>query len=157
MKEFLKLFRKDKAPQSSGLTEMHKLVRRKEDTQEIDENDPLLNFADRPYTSAFDFAEFKNIEYLPTGDLSNQVALTEPGLDVSVGEQKEDRVFLNKVLDLTNRETLVALDISPELLLKKPYVQTQLLGHLALKNGFDGILVPTPRVAGGKVLVVLKK
>lgn len=113
----------------------------------------LLSFTDRPYS----LSKQANDEYLAIGDYAQDVIAQEAGLSVaSDGKPQQEKVELDKVLDLTNTVVLKQLEIKSEDLISKPYTIHEMISAIARKKGFKGLIAPSPRVSGGKVLVIFE-
>ncbi len=115
--------------------------------------DNLLDFRDRPYSLGF-----VNDEYLAIGNYSNEELLNEPGLaTTNNGNSEVSHISLEKVLDLTNEHNLESLNITKEILVNKPYNKHGMTSHIARTNGYQGMIVPSPRIHNGKILILFQK
>ena len=87
----------------------------------------------------------------------NQYGLRKEQIDELIFSTKE--VKLNKVLDLTDPEVLTSLGIDRrDLLLDRTeiggaYDMTQIIGNIANKYGFDGIIAPSAQTSGTNLII----
>lgn len=107
-----------------------------------DEGGSMLNFADRPYSLGQ-----PNDEYLAFGESLSQIS----GVD---GEKS--KIKIDNILNLTDPKVLAHLDVKAEELIKQPYEIHHILGHVARRGGFRGILAPTPLGPDRRVLIIFK-
>ncbi len=113
----------------------------------------LLNFGDRPYS----FDDDKD-EYFAFGETQFSVLAHEPGLSTADADgPRVEHVHLERVIDLTEPKTLAQFKITRDELIHKSKNCVQLaIGDAARRRGFQALIVPTPRVKDGKVLVLFK-
>jgi hypothetical protein len=109
----------------------------------------LINYFDRPYSLME-----PDDEYTAFGDLRHEVTIKERGIASASKDKPSDfYVRLNSVLDLTNPAQLKHFGETIESICRQPYEFHNMIGHIARRKGFEGILSPSPRVPGGKVLI----
>jgi RES domain-containing protein len=89
----------------------------------------------------------------PETALAEVLNYGSPAGKVSVSKD----VRLGNVLDLTDPSTLRQLNVTTGQITGESYKITQQLGNMARSNGYDGILAPSARRAGGTNLVIFPR